>query len=479
MGFVTTESRFSNLPAFCIDVGGCQRVEDGTIQKLGTLSWSDGTVDTILFQANLVVPPAPSISLTFNGKTVDRIGQGEFARTPDGQLDGVFTVTLNTGSGNRFVTRVDVVRNNGDGIWNTNPGDGFWILGAATNETALLYNGATDSVNFLLMEGSTFKIFASDLQNRMFTPGSNFVVTVSFGDGTTAMSSVTLPVSTTPIALVYNGPLRDRVRQNNLSQGADGSLDPTFTVNFPSGANTRTVTSLRLDSSNGGIWDTNSTTGFWTLGAAPNVDAPLLNAGNDSVNFAVSPGGSFLIFASDWFSGAPFPNGLFQPGNQFTLTITFSDGSPATATTAIPANNDAISLQYNGPLQDRVADDNHAIGSDGFLDPTFTVTFPATGNPRTVTSLRMNSSDGGVWDTNAATGFWTLSAATNLDTPSYNAADDSVNFTVPVGGTFMIFASDWFRGAPFPNGLFQKGKAFTLAIGFNDGSTATATTVIP
>src|ERR1043166_3331639 len=182
MGFVTTESRFSNLPAFCIDVGGCQRVEDGTIQKLGTLSWSDGTVDKILFQANLVVPPAPSISLTFNGKTVDRIGQGEFARTPDGQLDGVFTVTLNTGSGNRFVTRVDVVRNNGDGIWNTNPGDGFWILGAATNETALLYNGATDSVNFLLMEGSTFKIFASDLQNRMFTPGSNFVVTVSFGD---------------------------------------------------------------------------------------------------------------------------------------------------------------------------------------------------------------------------------------------------------------------------------------------------------
>ena len=116
------------------------------------------------------------------------------------------------------------------------------------------------------------------------------------------------------------------------------------------------------------------------LGAATNLDAPLYNASNDAVSFSVSPGGSFVVFASDWFQGAPFPNGLFQPGNQFTLTIGFSDGSSATAVTTIPGNNDAIMLSYNGPLQDRAADDNHAVKADGFLDPTFTVSFPWAGD---------------------------------------------------------------------------------------------------
>ena len=433
----------------------------------------------IQLQVSRSTTSPPNISLVYDGNTRDRVGQGEFARNPDGSLDGVFTVTLNTGSGNRTVTRLDLVRNNGDGIWNTNPGDGFWTLGAATNETAPLYNAANDSVNFFVSEGGTFKIFAADLQNRLFTPGSAFVLTASFADGTTATASVTIPSANVAPILAYNGSLRDRVRQENNSQAADGHLDPTFTVNFSAGGSTRTVASLQLTSSNGGVWDTNSTTGFWTLGAATNFDAPLYNASNDGVSFAVSPGGSFVVFASDWFLGAPFPNGLFQPGNQFTLTIGFSDGGTAMATTTIAGNNEAITLSYNGPLQDRVADDNHAVRADGVLDQTFTVSFSAGGVTRTVTSLRLDSSDGGVWDTSAATGFWSLAAATNLQSPSYNTVDDSVNFAVPAGGTFMIFASDWFRGAPFPNGLFQKGKAFTLTIGFNDGSTAQVNTTIP
>ena len=125
--------------------------------------------------------------------------------------------------------------------------------------------------------------------------------------------------------------------QSNQSQGVDGHFDPTFTVTFPTGGSTRTVTSLRLDgTNNGGTWDTNSATVFWTLGAASALDAPLYNDANDAVNFPVSPGGSFVIFASDWFFGPPFPNGLFQPGNQFTLRIGFSDGSTATANATVP-----------------------------------------------------------------------------------------------------------------------------------------------
>ena len=95
------------------------------------------------------------------------------------------------------------------------------------------------------------------------------------------------------------------------------------------------MTSLRLDSSDGGIWDTDGGTVYWTLGAASDVNAALYNQGNDGVNFTVTPGGSFVIFASDWFSGQPFPNGLFLPGKQFVLTLGFSDGSSTTVSTTI------------------------------------------------------------------------------------------------------------------------------------------------
>ena len=87
------------------------------------------------------------------------------------------------------------------------------------------------------------------------------------------------------------------------------------------------MNAIFVPSGDGGIWDTNGGTGFWTLGAATTLDA---------VNFTVAPGESFIVFASDWFSGAPFPNGLFFPGKQFTLTIGSSDGSSATVNTVIP-----------------------------------------------------------------------------------------------------------------------------------------------
>ena len=42
-----------------------------------------------------------------------------------------------------------------------------------------------------------------------------------------------------PIALIYNTPLRDLVRQANQNQTPDGNLDPTFTVIFPAGGTTK------------------------------------------------------------------------------------------------------------------------------------------------------------------------------------------------------------------------------------------------
>ena len=87
---------------------------------------------------------------------------------------------------------------------------------------------------------------------------------------------------------------------------------------------------MRLQSSLGGLWDTDGATPFWALGAADTLDGPLLNAVDASVAFTVADGATFVIFAGE------FSPTLFPSGTTFTLTTTFSDGTTATGTTTIP-----------------------------------------------------------------------------------------------------------------------------------------------
>lgn len=137
------------------------------------------------------------------------------------------------------------------------------------------------------------------------------------------------------IALSFTGIVQDKVSPGNLAAAADGVLDATFAVTY-AGTTPRTVIGLDLESTDGGVWDTDGGNGFWTLGAASGPTASLLNAGNDSVNFAVQPGASFTIFASEWTFGDPFPAGIFRSGNGFTLKVNFSDGSAAVQSAVIP-----------------------------------------------------------------------------------------------------------------------------------------------
>jgi len=64
------------------------------------------------------------------------------------------------------------------------------VVGAASNLTSGLYNASDGSVNFGVTEGSSFKIFVSDFQNRMFLSGTPFTLTVNFADGSTATASI-------------------------------------------------------------------------------------------------------------------------------------------------------------------------------------------------------------------------------------------------------------------------------------------------
>ena len=133
-----------------------------------------------------------SISLSFDGLLRDRVGQAEFALHADGKTDGVFTLTLNPGSGNRMLTGL-YLTNSAGGIWDTLAPDGFWSLGVASDLDGPLLNTANDAVSSSFAEGSTLKIFAGDYENSMFLKGVSFTLTADFADGTTATVSTTIP----------------------------------------------------------------------------------------------------------------------------------------------------------------------------------------------------------------------------------------------------------------------------------------------
>jgi hypothetical protein len=166
------------------------------ITVTGTASQLTKTTSFSLTVNSLTPTPLPpssgaTITLNYDGRLRDRVGQSEQALKQDGTLDGVFTVTLNAGSGNRTITRLHLTNTPG-GVWNTVSGDGFWTLGAASGLDTALLNAANDAVNMALSDGGSFKIFASEYQNRMFDPSTTFTLAATFADGSTATAKTTI-----------------------------------------------------------------------------------------------------------------------------------------------------------------------------------------------------------------------------------------------------------------------------------------------
>jgi hypothetical protein len=163
-----------------------------TINPAAAYSLGAASSATVTIADNDLPASSPTIALAFNGLIRDRVGQAEFTANPDSQLDGVFTATLNLGSGNRTITRL-YLTNVAGGIWDTQASDIYWTLGVAAGLDTPLLNGADDGVNFPLTEGGSFKIFASDWQNAMYQNGVVFTLTANFSDGSSASASATVP----------------------------------------------------------------------------------------------------------------------------------------------------------------------------------------------------------------------------------------------------------------------------------------------
>jgi len=164
-------------------------------------------------------------------------------------------------------------------------------------------------------------------------------------------------------------------------------------------------------------------------------------------------------------------------GITLTLTATFSDGSTASASTAVPGALAALTLAYNGKVRDRVGQGESALGPDGAPDGTLTATLSASGG-RTITALRLNSdwpTAPGTWRTSSpGTGNWVLGTAISPDGALLNAAGSmAVNFPVADGGSFVVFAAD------YEGSEFLSGRTLTLTATFSDGSTAVGAITVP
>jgi hypothetical protein len=452
-----------------------------------TVTFADGTTATTTTTVAAAPAPPPAqgvtLALAYNGKTQDRVGQGNTALSPDGAPDGAVTVTL-TAAGGRTIAGLRL-ESSAPGTWDTDATTPSWALGVArTASDPLLNDPSTMRVNFAVPDGGTLLAFAADYNNIEFVPGTTLTLTATFSDGTTATASTTVANTPPPppppppgpsgatLAAVYNGKVRDRVGQGATALGPDGAPDGTLTVTLTASGG-RTVSGVRLDSTGPGQWDTDPSTVSWALGVAASLDGPLLNAANTAVNFTVADGGSFALFASD------YANIEFAPGATLTVRVTFSDGTSATTSTTVgtpppapPPASGVVSIAYNGKLEDRVGHGAGALSADGAADGTVTVTMLAAGG-RTITGLRLESSGPGTWDTDGSTQYWALGVAASAGGPLLNDPTTAVRFTVPEGGTFLIFASD------YANIEFASGATLTLTATLDDGTTARAVTTVP
>jgi subtilisin family serine protease len=179
-----------------------------TIAPTATLGYRDVTVSNPGGQsatragAFRVVPPPPTLTLSYLSKLRDKVRQSHTGGSPDGALDGTFAVTLQANGFSRTVTELELRRTDGKGVWDTVPSTQNWILGASSTLDSSLLNASNKAVNFPVADGQTFNLFAADTNTPLFLQGTTFVLTARFADGSTATITQFLgPFGITPNAI--------------------------------------------------------------------------------------------------------------------------------------------------------------------------------------------------------------------------------------------------------------------------------------
>ncbi len=143
--------------------------------------------------------------------------------------------------------------------------------------------------------------------------------------------------------LNFEGRLRDRVGKSDAGIFPDGESDGTFSLTLPPAAFAKSFQSIVIAGPNANVWDTipQTTNIKWVVGVADALDRPLLNQADGSINAPVGSPGTFKLFVPDSNPTS------FLLGKTFTVTVNFSDGSIATASTTIGKTQADLEIRFN------------------------------------------------------------------------------------------------------------------------------------
>ncbi|MBI2881105.1 MAG: PASTA domain-containing protein, partial [Candidatus Tectomicrobia bacterium] len=137
------------------------------------------TVEVTLYEVRLA-----SISALYRGKGGDVVGPGSQA-TPDGKMDGHFSLTFDTGGVPRVVKYLllEAVDARGNRIfaaggWDTSPGGTNRILGVYRSNRRL--NPRDQAISDPVQGRVAYEVYGHD--SGYFRPGQNFRLTVEFTD---------------------------------------------------------------------------------------------------------------------------------------------------------------------------------------------------------------------------------------------------------------------------------------------------------
>ena len=128
------------------------------------------------------------ISVAFRGIDRDVVGAG-YNAAPDGQLDGHFSLTLDTGGSARVVSLVQLDVYPRGGTWDTVPQGSYAVLGVIRGGRRLNPHdeGISDPVRGVVQ----YELYAADY-GGLFTQDRQFRVTVAFTDGSREVADTTI-----------------------------------------------------------------------------------------------------------------------------------------------------------------------------------------------------------------------------------------------------------------------------------------------
>jgi subtilisin len=367
-----------------------------------------------------VTPPPPRLTLAYLGLLRDKVSRSNFTIASDGLFDGVFQLTMDSGSSARTVTRLDLNRPGTTSAWDTDRATIYWALGASAGLDDALLNASTGgALNTAVPDGGSLYLFAADPNPPALAAGAVFVLTARFADGTSASATITLPAiptisSVSPSTGAQGSSLTVAITGTNFQAGATPSFGPGVTVN-----STTVTSSTQLSTA--------------------------------------------IVVAS---TATPGLRGV---------TVTNPDGRSATRADSFTVTPPPprLTLAYLGLLRDKVSRSNTTLAPDTRLDGALQLTLEPGSNARTVTRLDLRRfGTTSAWDTDPATNLWALGASAGLDAALLNASTGTLNTAVVDGGSLYLFAAD-----PNPS-AFTAGAIFVLTAQFADGSSASATATI-